>query len=189
MIFFSPEHREFIEHQIEVSASRRRKLLIRMLQEQIEAACERFSPQFPEDYVRKRLASEGIDLEFLSESIEFLEILVHEPTIKACDLCCECDLGSDLGKKIYLIFRDDILEESRRRAYFALSTLDDNDHLSPIGDRAMKLIRSRYLQQLSVVETCKAMGITKSNFSAIDNRIRKFLPAIRLIAPRRAVRK
>ena len=183
------DHLESIEYQLEVSSRTRKNLFWKMLQKQIKDTCSDFEPLFTEAYVHHKLEAEGVDLDFLEKAIEFLDNLVENPKIKASELCDRSDLNAVIGKKVCLIFHDDVLEESRRRASLALRILDYYTTKTPLTTLESSLLKTRYLQQLSVAETCREMAISMSRFSILDDRMRKSLPAITLLTPRRSNRK
>ena len=183
------DHLESIEYQLEVSSRTRKNLFWKMLQKQIKDACSDFEPLFPEADVKHTLAAEGVDLDLLENAIEFLDNLVENPRIKASELCDRSYLNAVIGKKVCLIFHDDVLEESRRRASLALRILDYYTTKTPLTTLELSLLKTRYLQQLSVAETCREMAISMSRFSILDDRMRKSLPAITLLTPRRSNRK
>ena len=183
------EHLDSIEYHLEVSSRTRKNLFWKMLQKQIKDACSDFKPLFPEAYVQHKLASKGVELDFLENAVEFLDNLVKNPRVKASDLCLRSELNTVIGKKVCLIFHDDVLEESRRRASLALRILDNYTTKSPLTTLESSLLKTRYLQQLSVAETCREMAISMSRFSMLDDRMRKSLHAITLLTPRRSNRK
>jgi hypothetical protein len=183
------EHQDAIEYLLDVSTRTRKKLFWKLLQKQINDACSDFSPLFPEAFVQHKLAIEGIDLHVLEESIKFLGKLVQSPRIKASDLCRQSNLNAAIGKKVCLTFHDNILAESRRRASVALRILNYFTNGTPLTTLEASLLRTRYLRQLSIAETCHAMGISTSRLSMLDDRMRKSLPAITLLTPRRSNRK
>jgi hypothetical protein len=183
---------KFVESTIQISRGDRRRYYARMLDYSIQEYCEEYEFVIRKNQVNYYISKAGFDSNnnILAENIlKFLSNLVCFPKQPAHILCREAGLENTIGRKIQSLFFDEVLEESRRRAREALSISDRINARIPFSEKMLAVIQSRYLKQLSIAETCREIGIQTSQFAIIDSRLRKAIPSLALITPRRSMRK
>jgi hypothetical protein len=162
-----------------------------MLDKSIRKYCKNYELIIRENQVNYYFYKAGLEANSFDHEkiLKLLETLVCFPKQPAHILCREAGLENTIGRKIQALFFDEVLEESRRRARVALSISDRISARVPFNDGMLAVIQSRYLKQLSIAEACREIGIRTSHFAIIDSRLRKAVPSLALITPRRSMRK
>lgn len=190
-VFSKSEDEKNIESTLQISRGDRRRIYANMLDKSIRKYCKNYELNIRENQVNYYFSKAGLVANSFDHKkiLKFLETLVCFPKQPAHILCREAGLENTIGRKIQALFFDEVLEESRRRAREALSISDRISARVPFNDGMLAVIQSRYLKQLSIAEACREIGIRTSHFAIIDSRLRKTVPSLALITPRRSMRK
>ena len=186
-----PADEKRIEAIIHISRGNRRRIYAKMLDYWIQQSCKNYKFPIHENQLNYYLYKAGLQGNNLNPKniLIFLHKLVSFPKQPAHVLCGEAGLDNRIGRKIQSIFFDEVLEESRRRAREALSISSRINARVPFSEKMIAVLQSRYLKQLSIAETCREIGIQTPHFAIIDSRLRKAVPSLALITPRRSMRK
>jgi hypothetical protein len=123
-------------------------------------------------------------------AMDYIQLLVNNPEENFHKLWQRAAVGESISiaRSVYNHLSELTLEQSKERARAACSVLSEPwfETWQPSAKLRL-LISARFVNQLSLSQTCSHTGANYSRFSAMWGRLVSLLPAITLLSPRRTI--